>query len=296
MKPHSPIKAIVSSFCLVAAVLCASGIVVPSAKAQQSGTADKELARQKMEDIPSKWEENPYFRETHREHFSKAFGGAARDQCRLGLDYYGGWGVARNYEAAAKWFRKAADQNLAEAQSQLGSCYYAGNGVEKNYMEAEKWFRKAAEQNYPEAQFMLGICYHNGRGVEKNTAEAVRWYRKSAEKNMHTQYLLAECYANGNNVEQKDQVEAVSWYLKAAAQDHPYAQNALGRRYFSGQGVEKNYTEAYAWWNLVAKSDEDARKSRDELEGKMSPQQVDAGQKRTQELRAQIAEKLKSGN
>ena len=31
-----------------------------------------------------------------------------------------------------------------------------------------KWYRKAAEQNYAEAQYNLGVCYYNGQGVAKD--------------------------------------------------------------------------------------------------------------------------------
>ena len=45
-----------------------------------------------------------------------------------------------------------------------------------------KWFRKAAEQGIAEAQFILGMRYAAGRGVRQDYAEAIKWYRKSAEQ------------------------------------------------------------------------------------------------------------------
>jgi len=35
---------------------------------------------------------------------------------------------------------------------------------DKGYVEAVKWYRKAAEQNYAEAQSNLGLCYEKGQG------------------------------------------------------------------------------------------------------------------------------------
>jgi TPR repeat protein len=55
-----------------------------------------------------------------------------------------------------------------------------GLGVSKDAAEAVTWFRKAAEQNNAEAQYNLGYCYQNGIGEAKDTAEAVTWYRKAA--------------------------------------------------------------------------------------------------------------------
>ena len=59
---------------------------------------------------------------------------------------------------AVKWYRKAAEQNFAEAQYNLGVCYDNGQGVAKDYAEAVKWYRKAAEQNHAQAQYNLGVA------------------------------------------------------------------------------------------------------------------------------------------
>ena len=47
--------------------------------------------------------------------------------------------------------------------------------MEKNPIEAAKWFRKAAEQNDAQAQFNLSVCYANGQGVAKDYAEGYKW-------------------------------------------------------------------------------------------------------------------------
>lgn len=81
--------------------------------------------------------------------------GDADAQFNLGLCYYNGWGVSKNYVEAARWFRKSADQGYAKAQYNLGYCYYIGNGVAKNCVEAVRWFRKAARQGHANAQKLL---------------------------------------------------------------------------------------------------------------------------------------------
>ncbi len=60
---------------------------------------------------------------------------------------------------AAKWFRKAAEQNNAEGQTALGHAYATGEGVDKDPIEAVKWYRKAAIQNSAEAQNYLDSSY-----------------------------------------------------------------------------------------------------------------------------------------
>ena len=69
---------------------------------------------------------------------------------------------------AVKWYRKAAEQDHADAQTKLGVCYFSGEGVAKDFAEAAKWYRKAAEQGHANAQYNLGVCYDNGRGVAKD--------------------------------------------------------------------------------------------------------------------------------
>ena len=46
----------------------------------------------------------------------------------------------------------------------------------KDVVEAVKWWRKAAEQNYAEAQYNLGVCYATGQGVTKDAIEAYKWW------------------------------------------------------------------------------------------------------------------------
>ena len=56
----------------------------------------------------------------------------------LGLSYERGTGVPRDYTAAARWFRKAAEQNLMPAQRDLGVLYFTGTGVPKDEVVAYK--------------------------------------------------------------------------------------------------------------------------------------------------------------
>ena len=107
-----------------------------------------------------------------------------------GLRYYN----SQNYEEAAKWWFKAAEQCHADAQCSLGYCYYNGLGVSQNYEEAAKWFRKAAERGNANGQCSLGYCYEYGYGVsEINFKEAVRLYHLAAEQgNATAQYNLGE--------------------------------------------------------------------------------------------------------
>ena len=68
-------------------------------------------------------------------------------QTWLGIKYNLGLGVDQDYKAAAKWYRKAADQDNALGQLRLASFYSQGKGVAKNLKEAEKWYLRSVSNS-----------------------------------------------------------------------------------------------------------------------------------------------------
>lgn len=85
--------------------------------------------------------------------------GHADAQHLLGLMYYMGYGVPRDYKEAFGWHLKAAQQGKADAQYVVGAMYYTGNAVPLDQKHAASWFRKAAERGNGEAQHALGLLY-----------------------------------------------------------------------------------------------------------------------------------------
>src|SRR6266567_2774441 len=65
-------------------------------------------------------------------------------------------------------------------QYNLGVCYANGQGVTEDDAESVKWFRKAAEQNLADVQYNLGVCYDSGEGVAKDEVEAYKWWLLAA--------------------------------------------------------------------------------------------------------------------
>ncbi len=90
--------------------------------------------------------------------------------------------MAKDVVTALQWYRKAAEQDLADAQLSLGFHYATGTGVKTNEVEAVKWFRKAAYQNDPDAQGNLSTCYTFGLGVAKDFVQAYKWAWLAAEQ------------------------------------------------------------------------------------------------------------------
>lgn len=181
-----------------------------------------------------------------------------------------------------------AEQGDAASQIQLAVLYADGQGVEKDYEAAVKWFRKAADQGAAHAQYNLGIAYASGRGVDKDPAVAVQWYHKAASQgHAMAQYNLGVLHDAGEGV-RKDPAEALQWYRKAADQGHAMAQFNVGAAYHNGDGVARDPVEAYAWINLAVRTLPERARFRDDLEKVLSGPQVAAAQRRTRELKSQI--------
>src|SRR5665213_2115469 len=103
-------------------------------------------------------------------------------QSVLGVAYYEGRGVRKDFAEAAKWFLKAAEQGIAQAQGYLGLMYQLGQGVPQDFAESVKWYRKAAEQGDVDAQWRFGVMYNTGRGVPQDFVQAYMWVNIAASR------------------------------------------------------------------------------------------------------------------
>ena len=153
-------------------------------------------------------------------------------------------------------------------------------------------YRRAAELGDASAQFKMALMYDRGNGMPQDYTEAVRWYRKSAEQGfVEAQYNLGSMYDSGVGVPQ-EYAEAVIWYRKAAEQGHASAQKNLAVKYGKGQGVPQSHAEAYVWLSIAAMSgNKGAIKSRDYAASNLSPEDLDAAQKRAANLFEEIQQR-----
>ena len=111
---------------------------------------------------------------------TQAAQGFAAAQTNLGLLYYNGRGVPRDYAKAREWFEKAAAQEDADAQYTLGVLYDFEKGVPQNFAMAKQWYEKAAAQGHAGAQNNLGGLYEFGHGVTQDSVRAYMWYTVAA--------------------------------------------------------------------------------------------------------------------
>ena len=171
----------------------------------------------------------------------------------LGMRYYKGIDVEKDYSKAAELFQSAAEAGNADAQSNYGECLFNGTGVSESKIEAVKYFKLAAEQGQSQGQYQLGHCYENAiGGLEKNMTLAEHWYRQSANQgNANGQNALGSLY-----FERDDFSNAFYWFEKSALQGHSDALDNLGLCYENGYGCDEDNTLAVKYYQMAAEMDD----------------------------------------
>lgn len=127
-----------------------------------------------------------------------------------------GRGVARDPEAALRWFRIAARNGDADALNMVGRCYELGWGVTPDCAEAARWYRKAADRSDAWGEFNLASLYAQGRGVPADAARALTLLVRSARRGNPKAMNMIGRFREGSPVPRRRRRSAALWYRWAA--------------------------------------------------------------------------------
>ena len=129
--------------------------------------------------------------------------------------------TSKGIEEALSYYRKAADNGVADAYFALFQIYKRGYGiVAPDEVAAREMLIKAALNNIENAQIELGIWLANGRGGDKDLEGAFAWFQIAALRgNVIAQNRLARMYVLGLGTEVK-QEEAAKWFILARRAGH----------------------------------------------------------------------------
>ncbi len=197
--------------------------------------------------------------------------GDRQSQLGLGVLYYNGQGVAVDYELAATWFTRAAEQGVSDAQFNLGIMYAFGLGVERNEETAKDWIVLAAAQGHNSAKLWLdGSSDVARRGTtvppemrrryevglkafeHKDYESALTGWKQLAALGMaQAQNSLGVMYDQGIGVGE-DRIRAAGLFRDAASQGFGGAQVNLGVMYLRGRGVTQDHRTALDWLTRAA--------------------------------------------
>ena len=164
--------------------------------------------------------------------------------------------VKENHNKLKDLFEKAqeaaADGNRF-AQYLTGYMYFYGDGTDQNREEAFRWMSLAADAGDAAAQDFAGVAYEYGEGIRYNPFEAMKLYRKAAEAgNERARYHAGMLYVKEFSPFSKDLGKALRLIRQAAENRYPRAQNQMGIFCQKGEGVPKNYEEAFQWYTEAA--------------------------------------------
>ena len=147
---------------------------------------------------------------------------------------------------AHEW-RDRALRGCLESQTAWGMKLLEGSGVARDHEAAARWFKMAATRGHSDALNMLGRCYEFGWGVPVDGREAVRCYGRAADQgHAWGEFNLASFYAQGRFVP-PDEKRALTLLVRSARRGNPKAMNMIGR-YREEQGVPRVRDRSAALW------------------------------------------------
>ena len=182
-------------------------------------------------------------------------------QFSLGVRYENGDGVAMDCTEAARWYRRAADQNHADAQFNLALLLEGGIGVRQDYAAAALWRRIAANGGDPKsaedtvllnqlkAPITPNVAARSSQ-TDTSTSPSTSGSNASHRIDPTDPKILFERgvrYETGQGVK-PDPAEAARLFRLAAEKGHSNAQFSLSLLYRKGLGVDQNLAEANKWF------------------------------------------------
>ena len=191
----------------------------------------------------------------------------------MGVAYYNGWGVAKDYKKAKEFYEKSASMGNSHALSNLGVIYQYGNGVERNLDKAKDYYLQAAEKGSVFGMIKLGWLYLNEEYQELHSEDenfrnycykqAEKWFRDAAKTGYAEgiyelgSFYYSNCGYNGSD--SGDPTErSFTFFEKAAKMNHSGAQLFMGWHALYNSIGEKSarLNAAMSWFKQAEENDD----------------------------------------
>jgi len=123
-----------------------------------------------------------------------------KDKFKIGLRWY----QQGSFDIAKKFWKPLAEEGDCDAQYSMGLLYYSGAGVRRNYEEAVILWREAADQGQGQAQIALGAAYSHtgisyvsinckkGCSVEKDLTRGYMWFGLAGKSGSPKEVSIAQ--------------------------------------------------------------------------------------------------------
>ncbi|VAW67507.1 hypothetical protein MNBD_GAMMA10-1945 [hydrothermal vent metagenome] len=166
---------------------------------------------------------------------------------RIAYMYEMGLGTQKNYKKAVHWYMQAFEHKSKIASEPLGGIFLkGGSGIKADPKKSAYWYQLAAQQGDLIAFKRLGRFYSKGLGVEKNISLAKKWLQLAADEyDTQSMVLLGLILKSENNHE-----SAIELWQHASKLHNAHAKFLLGRAYFNGKHLKKDYAHAIALFKI----------------------------------------------
>jgi hypothetical protein len=125
-------------------------------------------------------------------------------------------GVKQDYRKAVECYQKGYEWDIPHDAYSLGLCYYYGLGVDKNFATALEYLLEASVFTIPDCWFLLGEIYSDRSFIHTSPKKAVLWYGRAAhERHPGACYKYGCCLMQGFGV-QKNETDAFKWFQLSA--------------------------------------------------------------------------------
>ncbi|MBK6660184.1 MAG: sel1 repeat family protein [Proteobacteria bacterium] len=147
--------------------------------------------------------------------------------CRDEQDAIGQF-MAGDYRSSFKSFLRRADNGDSAAINFVGIHYYLGLGVERDFSAAAKWFERAARAANADAQRNLGVLYMRGWGVPRDNVTAYGWlFQATSQGNRRARMYLE---AVEHSITPNQTMQARKWIAdQLRLPGEPYPASSAGR-------------------------------------------------------------------
>ncbi len=113
-----------------------------------------------------------------------------------------------DYETSLKLWMPKAEAGDPEAKNYVGIHYYLGLGVTRDFNQALKWFEPAAKAGLPDAQRNYGDMFQYGRGVPQDYYKSFIWYFAASQQGHETAKRSLENITDTNKLTPNQQMHA----------------------------------------------------------------------------------------
>lgn len=202
---------------------------------------------------------------------------------QIAIMYRDGVGTAKDSSCMEKYLELASIKGNMNAIITLADIYNQGKLLPKNDKKAFDLYLKGANLGNSKCMYQVALMYKDGLGTDVNVNESEKWFRLYSYSPIMWSSIWVADWVKNSNCERQDVVDACYkiasdlgniYSISKVIDNHILgtsvgrdtfqrvfdklillanngsvdAMRRIGNYYYSGIGVEKNYSEAYKWY------------------------------------------------